>query len=53
MKRLLQETGHVQRQAAARLGVHYRTLHQWLRRHGYAEEVKKMRAEWLAKQVEE
>lgn len=49
--RLLRAESFVQRKAAARIGVHDRTLYSWLKKHKFTEEVKKERAKMLAERV--
>lgn len=51
VKRVLEEVGYVQRAAAKKLGVHDRTLYLWLKKHKYADQVKRMRADALMAQV--
>ena len=52
MLKVLEEVEWVQRKAAARLGTHERTLGLWLKKNGFADEVKAKRAKWLADRVE-
>lgn len=51
VKKVLEEEGFVQRAAAARLGVHDRTLYLWLKKNDYMKELKKLRADALFKKI--